>query len=62
MMDAATPMNMFMGAFQNELKVGPLSESLAQNPTIRLTEVVARTECYIKGDERKAKKKDHNTK
>lgn len=58
------PLNqeMFMGALQNRLKVGPFSESLAQNPTITLTEVVARTECYIKGDEIKAKKKDHNTK
>lgn len=42
---------MFVGAFQNWLKVNHFNESLAQKPTISMDEVMNKAECYIKGEE-----------
>lgn len=58
------PLNkdMFFRAFQNGLKKGHFNESLAQNPTLMLAKVVPKTNCYIKGKERNAKKKTRDSK
>lgn len=48
---------MFMGEFQNQLKMGHFNESLAQRSTLTLAEVVSMVECYIKDEERNAEKK-----
>lgn len=56
------PLNqeMYVGAFQNGFKVGHLNESLSQKPELTLIEVVAKAECYIKGEESNVKKKSHD--
>lgn len=40
---------MFVGAFQHGLKDGSFNESLAQNSTSSMDDVITRVECYIKG-------------
>lgn len=43
--------NMFVWAFQNDLKVQHSNESLAQKLTSTIEEIMARAECYIKCEE-----------
>jgi hypothetical protein len=47
----------FVGAFQNGLRAGQFNESLAQKPADSMEEIMARAECYIKGEESNAEKK-----
>lgn len=48
---------MFVGAFQHDLKVGQLNESLAQKSASNMDGVITRAECYIKEEESNTKKK-----
>lgn len=52
---------MFVGMFQNGLKTGHFSESLAQKSASSLEEVVTKVECYIKGEEKNIKRKVHDS-
>ena len=52
----------FVGAFQNGLRAGQFNESLAQKPADSMEEVIARAECYIKGEESNAEKKARDAK
>jgi hypothetical protein len=53
---------MFMGAFQIGLRAGQFNESLAQKPADSMEEIIARIECYIKGEESNVEKKARVTK
>lgn len=53
----AVNQEMSVGAFQNGPKVGYFNESLAQNSSLTLDEVVTGAECYIKGEESNVKNK-----
>lgn len=52
----------FVGAFQNGLKVDHFIESLAQKPAASMDEVMNMEECYIKGEEINMEKKSQNAK
>jgi hypothetical protein len=47
----------FVGAFQNGLMVGQFNESPAHKPADSMDGIIARSECYIKGEESNAEKK-----
>jgi len=48
---------LFVGAFHNGLRAGQFNESLAQKLADSMEEIMARTECYIKGEESNAEKR-----
>jgi hypothetical protein len=52
----------FVGAFQNGLREGQFNESLAQKPADSMEEIIARADCYIKGEESNAEKKARDVK
>jgi len=52
----------FVGAFHNGLRVGQLNESLAQKPADSMDEIIAKADCYIKGEESNAEKKARDMK
>jgi hypothetical protein len=52
----------FVGAFQNGLRAGQLNESLAQKSADSMEEIIARADCYIKGEESNAEKKARDAK
>jgi hypothetical protein len=52
----------FVGAFQNGLRSGQFNESLAQKPAGSMEEIIARADCYIKGEESNAEKKARDVK
>ncbi|XP_024632850.1 uncharacterized protein [Medicago truncatula] len=52
----------FVGAFQNGLRAGQFNESLAQKPADSMEEIIARAECYVKGEESNAEKKARDAK
>jgi len=47
----------FVGPFQNDLRDGQFIESLAHKPVDSMDEIIARAECYIKGEESNMEKK-----
>ena len=47
---------LFVGAFKNNLKVDQFNKSLARKPADSMKEIMARTECYIKGEESNTEK------
>jgi len=53
---------LFVGAFQNGLRVGQFNESLAQKPADSMEEIMARPECYIKGEESNVEKRARDVK
>ncbi|GAU48798.1 hypothetical protein TSUD_81470 [Trifolium subterraneum] len=53
---------MFVAAFQKGLKAGHFNESLAQKPAETMQEVMKRAQCYIKGEESNAEKRDRDSK
>ncbi|XP_039687900.1 uncharacterized protein [Medicago truncatula] len=52
----------FVGAFQNGLRAGQFNESLAQKPADSIEEVIARAECYVKGEESNVERKARDAK
>jgi hypothetical protein len=52
----------FVGAFQNGLRTGQFNESLAKKPVDSTDELIARADCYIKGEESNAEKKARDVK
>jgi hypothetical protein len=52
----------FVGAFQNGLRAGQFNESLAQKPVDTTEEIIARADCYIKGEDSNAEKKARDAK
>ncbi|XP_039687770.1 uncharacterized protein [Medicago truncatula] len=52
----------FVGAFQNGLWAGQFNESIAQKPADSMEEIIARAECYVKGEESNAEKKAREAK
>jgi hypothetical protein len=52
----------FVGAFQNGLRAGKFNESLAHKPADSMNEIIAKAECYIKGEESNAEKKERDVK
>ena len=52
---------LFLGAFQHDLRVGKFNESLAQNLTSNMNEIITRVECYIKGEESNLEKRTRDT-
>ncbi|CAJ2667557.1 unnamed protein product, partial [Trifolium pratense] len=53
---------MFVAAFHNGLKAGHFNESLAQKPASSMQEINKRAECYIKGEESNAEKRQRDAK
>ncbi|XP_045810471.1 uncharacterized protein LOC123904913 [Trifolium pratense] len=53
---------MFVAAFHNGLRAGHFNESLAQKPASSMQEVNKRAECYIKGEESNAEKRQRDAK
>lgn len=53
---------MFIGEFQNELRVGHLNESLTQKPIASMVEIMAHAKYYIKGVEIIKEKKARDAK
>ena len=53
---------MFVGDFNNGLRVGHFNESLAQKSTLNMGEVMNWEECYIKGEERNMEKRSRDAK
>ncbi|PNX83253.1 hypothetical protein L195_g039293, partial [Trifolium pratense] len=53
---------MFVAAFHNGLRVGHFNESLAQKPASSMQEINKRAECYIKGEESNAEKRQRDAK
>ncbi|GAU30930.1 hypothetical protein TSUD_143780 [Trifolium subterraneum] len=51
----------FVAAVQNDLKAGHFNESLAQKPVSTMQEVMKMAECYIKGEESNAEKKNRDS-
>ena len=52
----------FVAAFQHELKVGQFNESLTQKPAKSMDEIITRTECYVKGEESNMEKRARDSK
>jgi hypothetical protein len=52
----------FVGAFQNGLRADQFNESLAHKPADSMDEIIARAECYIKGEESNVEKKARDSK
>ncbi|MCI52520.1 hypothetical protein A2U01_0073765, partial [Trifolium medium] len=50
-----------IAAFHNGLKAGQFNESLAQKPAVTMQEVMKRAECYIKGEESNAEKRNRDS-
>lgn len=48
---------MFVGAFQNSLRVGHFNESLAQKSGSNMEEVMNRIDCYVNGEESNMEKR-----
>jgi len=53
---------LFVGAFQNGLRVVQFNESLVQKPVNSMEEIMARAECYIKGEESNVEKRARDVK
>ncbi|PNX91900.1 gag-pol polyprotein [Trifolium pratense] len=53
---------MFVAAFHNGLRAGHFNESLAQKPALSMQEINKRAECYIKGEESNAEKRQRDAK
>ncbi|PNY11288.1 gag-pol polyprotein [Trifolium pratense] len=53
---------MFVAAFPNGLRAGHFNESLAQKPASSMQEINKRFECYIKGEESNAEKRQRDAK
>ena len=53
---------MSVSAFQNGLRADQFNESLAHKPTDSMEEIIARAECYIKGEESNAEKRARDVK
>jgi hypothetical protein len=52
----------FVGAFQNGLRAGQFNESLAQKTADSMEEIIARADCYIKGEESNVERKARDAK
>ncbi|MCH89551.1 hypothetical protein A2U01_0010450, partial [Trifolium medium] len=52
---------MFVAAFHNGLKAGQFNESLAHKPVVTMQEIMMRVECYIKGEESNAEKRNRDS-
>lgn len=48
---------MFLGVFLNRTREEKFNESLTLRPTVPMTEIVTREECYINDDEKNIEKK-----
>jgi predicted secreted protein len=57
-----TNQEVFVGAFHNGLRAGQFNESLAQKPVDSMEEIIARADCYIKGEENNAEKTTRDVK